>query len=380
MRQVFVVVAGGNAEADRHFEDTIQRKRTLNEVRKFLSPQEIHDLEAIYHTAPFVVWGAIPGKMNEPRWKSMQPGDLVLIYNKGCIKLVGEVATKVRSKELARYFWKETAEKETWELIYFIVNEHKVNIPMPVLNEKLGYSASYFPRGFSSIDTEKIQSFVNHYGDLFEALKTLSKGEKLMEVFPAVIEKNKQIEEKIEESSSEHDEMQWRLIRLGRLSRCDVWIPKSDQGHIYSGNKFRDFVLPEIHESLDVPPSIKNIDVVWKFGPYSIKSAFEIEHSTSVYSGILRLSDLRAETPNSQYPLLIVAAEERKRKVFSELSRPTFSGPSLRLNEVIRFLSYEKLRDIDEKYKEEPEFEPQLLFTAGEPVPDHIGDKPYYDQ
>ena len=52
-------------------------------------------------------------------------------------------------------------------------------------------------------------------------------------------------------------------------------------------NQFRDLVLPEFHKTMDVPRSIENIDVVWKFGPYSIKSAFEIEHSTSIYSGIL---------------------------------------------------------------------------------------------
>jgi hypothetical protein len=40
-RKVFLVVAGGNASAQRHFEDTIQRKRTLEEVRRFLPSQEI---------------------------------------------------------------------------------------------------------------------------------------------------------------------------------------------------------------------------------------------------------------------------------------------------------------------------------------------------
>ena len=75
--------------------------------------------------------------------------------------------------------------------------------------------------------------------------------------------------------------MQWRLIRLGQLARCDVWVPRNDQPKQYEGHQFRDFVLHEFHETLDVPRSIKNIDVVWKFGPYSIKSAFEIEHSTS---------------------------------------------------------------------------------------------------
>jgi hypothetical protein len=123
-----------------------------------------------------------------------------------------------------------------------------------------------------------------------------------------------------------------------------------------------------LHETLDVPRSIENIDVVWKFGPYSIKSAFEIEHSTSIYSGILRLSDLRAEAPNSNYPLFIVASEDRRRKVFEELRRPTFSGPFLRLNEVIRFLGYKKVREIDEASKNAKDFDTSILVTAGERV------------
>jgi hypothetical protein len=54
-RKVFIVVAGGNPAAERHFEDTIQRKRTLAEVRKFLPPQEIEILEKIYHGSDFIV-------------------------------------------------------------------------------------------------------------------------------------------------------------------------------------------------------------------------------------------------------------------------------------------------------------------------------------
>jgi hypothetical protein len=130
-------------------------------------------------------------------------------------------------------------------------------------------------------------------------------------------------------------------------------------------------VLNEFHETLDVPRSIENIDVVWKFGPYSIKSAFEIEHSTSIYSGILRLSDLRAEAPNSNYPMFIVASEDRRMKVFEELMRPTFSGPCLRLNEVIRFLGYEKLREMDESSKNAKDFDTNTMLAAGEIVP-HI--------
>src|SRR6185503_17303758 len=78
LRKIFLVVAGGNPSAERHFEDTIQRKRTLDEVRGFLPPQEIDNLEKIYHGSSFIVWGAVPGPMNELRWEKMTPGDVVL--------------------------------------------------------------------------------------------------------------------------------------------------------------------------------------------------------------------------------------------------------------------------------------------------------------
>jgi len=368
-RKVFLVVAGGNPAAERHFEDTIQRKRTVEEVRRFLPSKEIENLERIYHSSNFIVWGAVPGPMNESRWEKMAPGDVVLIYNSGRIRFAGEIAAKVRNSELARYFWHENETGRTWELMYFIVNEERTDVPIEKLNPLFGYQAHYRPQGFSMINEGAVSNFAQNYGDILGVLKTLEKGEDLIHVPARKEALIAQIDERIERTPTEHDEMQWRLIRLGQLARCDVWVPRNDQPKQFEGHLFRDFVLQEFHQSLDVPRSIENIDVVWKFGPYSIKSAFEIEHSTSVYSGILRLSDLRAEAPNSNYPLFIVASEDRRRKVFDELSRPTFSGPCLRLNEVIRFLGYNSLREIDESMKTAKEFDTNILLASGESVP-----------
>ena len=369
LRNVFVVVAGGNPAAERHFEDTVQRKRTIEEVRRFLPPQEIENLERIYHSLTFIVWGAVPGPMNESRWEKMRAGDVVLIYNGGRIRFAGEIAAKVRNKELARFFWTENEAGSTWELMYFIVNEESTNVPIEKLNPLFGYQSHYRPQGFSMINEAAVSNFAQNYGDILGVLKTLERGDELIHLPTRNEALNADIDERIERVSTEHDEMQWRLIRLGQLSRCNVWVPRSDQAKQYNGHLFRDFVLHEFHDTLDVPRSIENIDVVWKFGPYSIRSAFEIEHSTSVYSGILRLSDLRAEAPNSNYPLFIVASENRRKKVFDELRRPTFSGPCLRLNEVIKFLGYEKLREIDESSTNAKDFDPNLLLSGGESVP-----------
>ncbi len=360
MRKIFIVVAGGNADAQRHFEDTIQRKRNIAEVKQFLPPEQVNNLENIYHGSDFIVWGSVPGTMNEPRWEKMDPGDVVLIYNGGRIQFAGEVAAKVRSKDLARYFWRETEDRETWELMYFIVNEERVDVPLAKLNPFFGYSEIYAPRGFTQIDQEKVKTFAANYGDILGVLKSLEKNEEIIPVAPV---KTQVFEEEIERATTEHDEMQWRLIRLGELAKLDIWVPANDQGKQFEGNKFREHVLPEFQQGIDVPPTIKNIDVVWKFGPYSIKSAFEIEHSTSVYSGILRLSDLRTETPNSTFPLFIVADQGRKRKVLNELLRPTFSSPALRLNEVVKYLSYDNIREIDGSAKSG--FNPEVFQTVG---------------
>ncbi|MBV8809507.1 MAG: hypothetical protein JO033_12610, partial [Acidobacteriaceae bacterium] len=145
LRKVFLVVAGGNAAAERHFEDTIQRTRTVEEVRRFLSPKEIEQLERIYHGSNFIVWGAVPGPMNESRWEKMSAGDVVLIYNGGRIRFAGEIAAKARNRELARYFWTENEAGNTWELMYFIVNEERTNVPIEKLNPLFGYQSNYRP-------------------------------------------------------------------------------------------------------------------------------------------------------------------------------------------------------------------------------------------
>jgi hypothetical protein len=79
--------------------------------------------------------------------------------------------------------------------------------------------------------------------------------------------------------------------------------------------------------------TIEQIDVLWLKGR-AIKRAFEVEHSTSIYSGILRMADLLALQPNMDIRLHIVAPIPRRGKVFHELgvpySRSSIVAPSQR--------------------------------------------------
>ena len=92
--------------------------------------------------------------------------------------------------------------------------------------------------------------------------------------------------------------------------------------------------------------TIRQIDVLWLKGR-SMARAFEVEHTTAVYSGLLRMADLLALQPNMRIRLHIVAPEERREKVLREIKRPVFSllehGP---LYEKCTFLSYDAVRTV----------------------------------
>jgi hypothetical protein len=94
--------------------------------------------------------------------------------------------------------------------------------------------------------------------------------------------------------------------------------------------------------------TIQRIDVLWLKGR-SIRRAFEIEHTTAIYSGLLRMADLCALLPDINVALHIVVPESRRGKVFEEIKRPVFSllehAP---LSERCTYLSYEGVRALSE--------------------------------
>ena len=97
---------------------------------------------------------------------------------------------------------------------------------------------------------------------------------------------------------------------------------------------------------MDVPSKyVDNIDVVWK-EEFRIDAAFEIENSTSIYSGLLRFSDLSIIAPNSTYPLFIVAPRSKRNKLVEQIKRPTFK--KIEFDRKVRYLSYEAVNEVDD--------------------------------
>lgn len=145
-------------------------------------------------------------------------------------------------------------------------------------------------------------------------------------------------------SALTHDEIQWLLLLLGNEMKLDLWVATNDRGKSFQGNKFSD--LRRLRQNLPVQFGqrtqriIELIDVLWLQGN-SIVAAFEIEHTTSIYSGLLRMSDLIALQPNLNIDLYIVAPDDRRDKVKSEINRPSFENAGLPRH--CRYIAYSKL-------------------------------------
>lgn len=144
----------------------------------------------------------------------------------------------------------------------------------------------------------------------------------------------------------EHTKAQSQLITLGRLCGCSVWIATNDKGRSYRGRLLSENCLkslPKMGLSDEAARRIALIDVIW-LKQQSPVCAFEIETSTSVYSGLLRMSDLLSVVPALKLQIFIVAPEARRDRVLSELSRPTFR--KIGLADYCRYISTEALSNL----------------------------------
>ena len=144
-------------------------------------------------------------------------------------------------------------------------------------------------------------------------------------------------------------QVQTLLAEVGARMGMQIWIPRADRAAVvaeWKGEHAPPLERLPLNYDETTLRTIEQINVLWLKGR-SIRRAFEVEHTTSVYSGILRMADLLALQPNMDIRLHIVAPVARREKVMQELRRPVFSllerGP---LSESCTYLSYDSLREL----------------------------------
>jgi len=147
--------------------------------------------------------------------------------------------------------------------------------------------------------------------------------------------------------------VQAKIAQLGATLGFNIWLPPNDRGKItellpatYHTNLAT--TLPLNYDAATIK-TIENIDVIW-LQRRAIAHAFEVEHTTAIYSGLLRMGDLLAMQPRMNISLHIVAPTERRDQVRREIVRPLFSvleGGAMA--ERCSFLSYDAIDKILEQ-------------------------------
>jgi len=163
-----------------------------------------------------------------------------------------------------------------------------------------------------------------------------------------LFEPPKESSEDSETQGTKHTEVQYELLKLGSDMGFNLWVARNDRGRNWNGKPLGQIrgIINELPTQFNevTNKTIELIDVLWLKGN-SFVAAFEIECTTSIYSGLLRMSDLMALQPNLNMKLYLVAPDERRQKVEQEVLRPTFTLREKPLSETCGFISFSKLME-----------------------------------
>lgn len=166
--------------------------------------------------------------------------------------------------------------------------------------------------------------------------------EEIARIEKQIAKRHKEVKAEFDEDDL-HTEMQYHLLKIGHSLGYDVISASNDKSKNYKGNHFSAICLksfPEMPVDKDTLNTISLIDVVWfEKGTNKIVAGFEVEKSTSIYSGILRLSDLALSFGDTADLYLIVPGN-REKDVILQLSRPSIKTGNL----PIKYIVFDELR------------------------------------
>jgi hypothetical protein len=307
----------------------------------------------------------------ERRWKTVQaikPGDFLLCYLTGLSRFIGLLEVVSQPFRDDSKIWKDESFPCRLRVKATIVLTPETAVPVQDLREELSVFA----------DLKTPHAWTGHFRGsparwktpdalaVIKALEAAKTNPVVREVDPAKLARRPKAlaakigpvsvpgtdesgvaEAEIEPETRPHTELQALLLRLGSDMGLDVWVARNDRGREWEGTKLGQ--LPRVKADLPLQfdeattRTIELIDVLWLKGN-AIVAAFEVESTTSIYSGLLRMADLLAMQPNINIPLFLVAPGERRNRVIAEVNRPTFRRLEPPLVEMCRYISFENLR------------------------------------
>lgn len=150
----------------------------------------------------------------------------------------------------------------------------------------------------------------------------------------AARKRHSEVERDVREEN-EHVQMQHLLTMVGRRLGYQVHVAINDRSRMFQGESLASLtvpLLPRLGLPDDVYQTVALIDVLWLSPDQTqVVCGFEVEKSTSIYSGILRLVDLAKSLNHNILPLFLVAPDGREKEIQAQLRRPSFKDLGLPL-------------------------------------------------
>jgi hypothetical protein len=288
------------------------------------------------------IWGTTESPQKRDYFMKMEVGDPILFYSEGEFFASGRVGTTVEDASLGEAIWSS----DNSSLIYTISDYEPISVTPDELGDLLGYGDGWHPRGFVHVSERAINSLLTEYSSIEEAFQDLRSGEST--TGPSGPDSDDEDTENGADDGRIHTEIQWFLVQLGQQHGYDVHVAINDKNRTYEGeplgeNCLDELVLPGFSDA--VTKIIQYVDVIWLEGD-AIVAMFEVESTTSIYSGILRMTDFVTRVPNFVVDMYIVAPESDADRVRKEMTRPTFEAVLSPVeHSSLQFLSFEDVRD-----------------------------------
>jgi hypothetical protein len=252
-----------------------------------------------------------------PKIFEMKPGDRVVYYCKGdsVIKGIYEIV-KLCGEEEREKKWPDALFQFEITPIYELDEPYNFKLLVPSLKLFEGIS-----------DTKRWGAVLQGaYGSI-----RLLDEQDYREIEKAVIQaeqaptnETEEIEERPLPDYREHLRIQHEIADWGVKQGYRVCVATNDKNAIKSKLGAVLDEMPKFHRDAVIDLA-KRIDVVF-FDPERdvLTHAFEIEHSTGVSSGLLRLNDIAESYPSANVKFYIVSDEENRDKFEREIIRPSF--------------------------------------------------------
>lgn len=136
-----------------------------------------------------------------------------------------------------------------------------------------------------------------------------------------------------------HGQVQTLVASIGHAKGYDIFVPPRDVVQL-DWNLTQQFQIqnsvPKGFEEAE--RILREIDVIWITpGRNEVQGLFEVEHSTTIYSGLLRFNDALLIAPHISR--FVIVSNDSRRSLFArQVFRPTFRQSGL--SELASFLDY----------------------------------------